>query len=439
MPLFHRKEEWKITPAQWKKAIAYFAAHPTQIKMDRKADPNDEFSFVRVEGKIYALSNVRYLQKFGGNYGWVKPSIEQPDNLDDPSEKTKYVAIKIEGQNVRGPDNPEAIAAKRAGLMKGEAARPLDPNKYYKDEKYTDKEFKLYTVLEWLEGEDLDKAVASRQLNETQLYSVALEAAKELARLHKMGIVHCDLKGANFRLLLDENNNPTSVRAMDFGFSKIIPDGENKVWSQFQDGSPGYKAPEIRNNLYYPATDTYALAVILLTEINIAGQMSPSLKAAFTQKLIEAEKRNIDVIAFLEAMNFTIEPPAIKQMLEGMLERDPERRLALQQVIDTISSRLGQTKKVRALPPTPSAKPQDLPPPPPLPPRTQLPKPQDLPPPPSLPSFSKRAKAVLPHKLPPAPVTQAKTIKEKFKDINAEFKQKLEKDGKKGGPSNKGG
>lgn len=413
-PLFHRKEDWRVTPAEWKEAIAYFREHPDTVKMDRKEDPNRRFSFVQVDGKIYALSNVRYLQKFGGNYGWVKPSIEQPDDPDNQAEKPKYAAIKIEGQDVRGPDNPEAVAAKRAGLMKGEAARRLDPNKVYTDEKYIDKEFKLYTVLEWLEGEDLDKAVASRKLTDTQKWKVALEAAKELARLHKMGIVHCDLKGANFRIQFDENNNPKSVRAMDFGFSKIIPPGENKIRSQFQDGSPGYKAPEISNNLYYAATDTYALAVILLTEINIAGNMNPALKNAFIKKVIDAEKNNVDVMAFLDAQHFDINPPQLKKMLKDMLERNPEQRLPLQKVIDVLHSNLNKKSTLESLPP-----------------------------PPPLPSASKRAKAFLPGQLPPPPLAQgkapAKTLKEQFSAVNAELKQKLEKAGNKDkkGPSTK--
>lgn len=426
-PLFHRKEEWKVTPNEWKEAMVYFAAHPDQIKMDRHEDDKRKFSFVQIEGTIYALSNVKYLQKFGGNYGWVKPSIEQPDNPDDPLEKPKYVAIKIEGQDARGPDNQEAIAAKRAGLMKGEAARRLDPNKIYFDEKYTYKEFKLYTVLEWLEGEDLDKAMASRKLNEIQKYAVAVEATKELARLHKMGIVHSDLKGANLRILFDENNNLKSVRAMDFGFSKIIPDGEKKISVGFQDGTPGYKAPEIQQCLYYPATDTYALAVILLTEINIAGQMSPSLKDAFIKKVIEAERSNTDVMAFLEFMNFKIAPVQLKKMLEGMLERDPEKRLALNSVIDTLNAILFRKQQLRALP---------LPPTPALSARNSIPKPQNLPPPPLMPSASKRAPAILPHTLPPPPTGKpAKTLQDQFKNVNDEFKGKLEKDGKKGGPS----
>ena len=306
-PIYKRKEEFTIPAVEWQVAIDYFKAHPSAVKLARKDDPTQrqQNSFVKVGGKVYALSNTRFLKKFGGQYGWVKVAIEQPSDLG-LDEKPKYVAIKIEGQDVRGNLNPEAIAARRAGLMKGEASRTVDPNKIYKtekdQEKFGGKEFKLYTVLEWLEGDDLDKVIENNPLTDTQRWLLSLGAAVELMRLQNLGIVHGDVKASNFRAELDAKNNPKRVTAMDYGFSKIIPEGEDFVTSDYQDGSPGYKAPEISDTLYFRTTDNYALAVTFLTDTHLAGKMEDWLKEAFTEEVIQAETSTThpNLIAFLE-------------------------------------------------------------------------------------------------------------------------------------------
>jgi len=48
------------------------------------------------------------------------------------------------------------------------------------------------------------------------------EAYRKIATLHKMDVVHTDIRGDNIMLQLDSNNNPTGLYLVDFGVAEPI-------------------------------------------------------------------------------------------------------------------------------------------------------------------------------------------------------------------------
>src|SRR5215510_8111176 len=77
-----------------------------------------------------------------------------------------------------------------------------------------------FIVMEYLEGEDLQQAMASgKPLTLLEKISIMTQAAAGLDCAHRHGVVHRDVKPANIRLLPDG-----TVKIMDFGIARLVRD-----------------------------------------------------------------------------------------------------------------------------------------------------------------------------------------------------------------------
>ena len=104
-----------------------------------------------------------------------------------------------------------------------------------------------YIVMEYLEGEDLEHAIARGPLPFTTAVDLSLQACEALAEAHRAGIIHRDLKPANLFLTRRSDGAPL-VKVLDFGISKIQPLTADRAGRSVETtsimGSPGYMAPE---------------------------------------------------------------------------------------------------------------------------------------------------------------------------------------------------
>jgi serine/threonine protein kinase len=84
---------------------------------------------------------------------------------------------------------------------------------------------------------------------------------KGLAEIHRQGFLHCDLKPDNV-LLADppsamEFDSRSIAKIIDFGLVRGVGQGH------FELGSPAYMAPERFDGIVSPATDLYAVGILL--------------------------------------------------------------------------------------------------------------------------------------------------------------------------------
>ena len=117
---------------------------------------------------------------------------------------------------------------------------------------------KVYIALEWAGRGDLLGYVRLKgALREAETRRLFGEMCAGLDYLHKMEIVHRDLKCEN--ILLCSNNQ---IKIADFGFARILP--ANELSKTFC-GSAAYAAPELLQGLPYqgPKVDIWSLGVIL--------------------------------------------------------------------------------------------------------------------------------------------------------------------------------
>jgi eukaryotic-like serine/threonine-protein kinase len=124
-----------------------------------------------------------------------------------------------------------------------------------------------YIAMELLEGEDLLQAIKDGPLDISLAVDCILQAAEGLAEAHALGVVHRDIKPSNLWLTRRRDGSPL-VKVLDFGISKLLPDGEGTprlTRSGAIFGSPKYMSPEqLRSAKDADAkSDVWALGVAL--------------------------------------------------------------------------------------------------------------------------------------------------------------------------------
>jgi eukaryotic-like serine/threonine-protein kinase len=117
-----------------------------------------------------------------------------------------------------------------------------------------------YLVLEFLEGQSLDRQLTQQPLSAREAARVIETLARAMHCAHQRGIVHRDLKPGNVFVLPDGH-----LRILDFGLAKRL-EGDTHTRSGSIMGTPAYMAPEQalgNSRAVGPATDIYALGSIL--------------------------------------------------------------------------------------------------------------------------------------------------------------------------------
>lgn len=126
-----------------------------------------------------------------------------------------------------------------------------------------------YLVMEYLEGEDLDKILGREgSLAPTRAVGLVLQACRALAAAHERGIVHRDLKPENlFRTFRDDGSE--WIKVLDFGIAKVhdsFGDASTRLTATgTMLGTPMYMAPEQACGAKHidERADIYALGSIL--------------------------------------------------------------------------------------------------------------------------------------------------------------------------------
>ena len=117
-----------------------------------------------------------------------------------------------------------------------------------------------YIVTDFCEGGTLRNLMQSEALCLVHGLKLIADVLAGLDYAHKRGIVHCDLKPEN--ILLSMNSNDWIARISDFGVAKITNESTD-MQQGVCTGSPAYMAPERFYGNYSPASDLYAIGVII--------------------------------------------------------------------------------------------------------------------------------------------------------------------------------
>ncbi len=182
-----------------------------------------------------------------------------------------------------------------------------------------------YIVMEYLEGEDLERVLTRGAVPFTAAVDLTLQACEALAEAHRAGIIHRDLKPANLFETRRPDGTPL-VKLLDFGISKIQPltaalSGRVETTSIM--GSPGYMAPEqMKSTRDVDArADVWSLGAVLY-------EMLVGAPAFAGSNMIEI----LDAIAACNPAPPSVcqpgVPPPLDDVVLRCLTREPEHRFA---------------------------------------------------------------------------------------------------------------
>jgi serine/threonine protein kinase len=168
-----------------------------------------------------------------------------------------------------------------------------------------------WIVMEALSGEPLSTTIRERgRLPVDEVAQIGLHLLSALQAVHDADLVHRDIKPSNVQVCGDGR-----IVITDFGLSS--PRG---VWGGLRDGtvagSLSYMAPEtLIDGMFGPASDLYALGVTLYTAV----EGRPPFESG-------------EPLALMDSVLSAAPEPArhagpLREVLDGLLEKDPERRM----------------------------------------------------------------------------------------------------------------
>ncbi|XP_005666205.1 serine/threonine-protein kinase ULK3 isoform X2 [Sus scrofa] len=176
----------------------------------------------------------------------------------------------------------------------------------------------IYLIMEFCAGGDLSRFIHTRRILPEKVARVFMQQlASALQFLHERNISHLDLKPQN--ILLSSLEKP-HLKLADFGFAQHMSPWDEKHVLR---GSPLYMAPEMVCQRQYDArVDLWSVGVILYEAL--FGQ-PPFASRSFSE--LEEKIRSNRVI---ELPLRPLLSQDCRDLLQRLLERDPNRRISFQ-------------------------------------------------------------------------------------------------------------
>ena len=164
-----------------------------------------------------------------------------------------------------------------------------------------------WIIMEYVAGRTLDEILNQRPggltVPEAQRWLNGLAAG--LGFLHDKGIVHRDLKPAN---VFEEQG---VVKIGDVGLAKFISDSRRNAQTESV-GTVYYMAPEVARGHYGHEVDIYSLGVVLYEMLTGRVPFDGESTAEILMKHL-SQKPDVSML-----------PPALRPVLERVLEKDPD-------------------------------------------------------------------------------------------------------------------
>lgn len=144
-----------------------------------------------------------------------------------------------------------------------------------------------FLVMEWLDGVDLGTHLRRERLGLRTGVEIVKSAAATVAAAHQQGVVHRDINPSNLFLV---GADPSRVKVLDFGVSRLERGDLPLTLEGAQIGTPGYMAPEqieARGGVG-PQADVFALGCVLYEAVTGARAFyAPTIRELLARMVSE--------------------------------------------------------------------------------------------------------------------------------------------------------
>lgn len=189
----------------------------------------------------------------------------------------------------------------------------------------TDHMGRMFIAMEYIEGEQLARLVASG-LSVFEIVRLARQLLAALSHAHARGVVHRDLKPENILIARDPQFHVGSAKLVDFGIATIASEGIDVRDTDHDQvvGTPLYMSPEQASGsrVLGPRTDLYNLGFVLYELI--AGKHP--FENSSPMKVMASHVH--DPVPPLVARSGLVIPDDLERVILGALEKRPADRWA---------------------------------------------------------------------------------------------------------------
>jgi Tol biopolymer transport system component/predicted Ser/Thr protein kinase len=182
-----------------------------------------------------------------------------------------------------------------------------------------------FIVMEYAEGETLERIIATKSLGITQSLRYGVQIADALARAHEAGIVHRDLKPSNIVV-----TNDGRVKILDFGLAKLLDPADRAAEARTHTspmtdagivvGTAAYMSPEQADGRKVDArTDIFSFGAVLYEMVTGRRAFAGSSSLSILAKILNEDPAPPSTFA-------TSISPDVERTILRCLRKDPARR-----------------------------------------------------------------------------------------------------------------
>ena len=184
-----------------------------------------------------------------------------------------------------------------------------------------------YLVIEYVEGEQIDRYCARRELDLNGRVELFMSVLAAVAHAHSHLIVHRDLKPANVFV-----TGEGTVKLLDFGIAKLLggaPDDPALTKSSMLPLTPQYATPEqVLGQPVTTGTDVYALGLVLYVLLTgkhpVAANSTCSVE--FIQSIVKQEAPPASAMASIPGIPPRLLKGDLDNILAKALKKSPAER-----------------------------------------------------------------------------------------------------------------
>ena len=181
-----------------------------------------------------------------------------------------------------------------------------------------------YIVMDFVAGRSIAEIIEDGPISVARTLRLVRAICDGLAYAHEAGVVHRDLKPANI-LVVTTAEGDEVPRIADFGLAQTVDEHDVRLTSTgMAMGTPAYAAPEQMAGKRVDArADLYALGMTMFEML--AGGELPFKGGPMD---VATEKAHREAPAFSEVCPSITIPPALEQLVAGLLKRRAHERIA---------------------------------------------------------------------------------------------------------------